>query len=314
MTQCARICLSLLAAVTVSSAVARAVIAQSPLDAARQSIADFEWSNAIERYTPIQQAAAPGSAEWTEATFCLAVAHHHAQPPDKHSIKQADDLYTLVVEKSKDDRYAARALLARGRILELQDFGRDPIDLDGARRFYEQVMTRYAAQPIAAEAALRAGASLVMAYDAPEFVKVKQGIDLLEKWVAAHPTDPMATMFWQYLGDSYFEPLADYKNALRCYEQVDKLGWIDQGNQGAWYWRIAVMSERYLNDPASAAKYYTKIVKETPNSGKAYEALIALRRMGAPQPSAPRLEDQRTRGATAAATPTAPTTQPEARR
>lgn len=311
MTKRVRVC-SMIAAVAVSTALAFADdAAKTPIEAARQSIADLEWATAIKLYTPIRDSAAPASAEWSEATFCLATAYHQVQPPDSGTIGQADSLYKQLAEQSKDERYVARGLLGRGRILELQDYGGDKIDLDGARKFYEEVMTKYEGKPIAAEAALRAGASLVMAFDTPDFVKVRQGVDLIEKWVTAHPSDPMANIMWQYLGDSYFKPLGDYKNSLRCYEMVDKLGWADQGNQGVWYWRAAVMSEQKLKDYPSAIKYYTKIIKETPNSGKAYEALIALKRLGAPLPKAPLLEDQNTRAESVSA---APATQPEAQR
>lgn len=301
----------MLAALAVSTGVALAEppAAPSAFDVARQSIADLDWANAIKLYEPLREQSTPGSAEWTEATFCLASAYHHVQPPAKNTIQRADDLYKEVAEKSQDQHYVARALLARGRIRELKDFDADPVDLDGAYAFYEQVMTRFAGQPIASEAALRAAASLVMAFDGPEFTKAKKGIALLEKWLADHPSDPLASLMWQYLGDTYYRTVADYKNMIRCYEMVDKLGWIDQGNQGAWYWRAAVVSERYLKDRDMAIKYYTKIVRETPNSGKAYEALIALKQLGAPMPSAPLLEDDLTR-----APSTAPTTQPEATR
>ena len=130
----------------------------------------------------------------------------------------------------------------------------------------------------------------MLEYDAPGFANVKQGIALLEKYATDHPGDPFASLMWQTAGDSYFMPLGDEKNSLRCYEVVDRLGWTDQGNQGPWYWRAARLADR-LGENAIAIKYYTKIITETPNSGKGYAAVLALRKLGAPVPKSPLFDD-----------------------
>jgi tetratricopeptide (TPR) repeat protein len=269
-----------------------AVLTASPLRAAddpqwewaRAAIADLDYRNVLKRYEPLRVEAAEGSPEWTEATFCVALAHQHTQPLSKPAIDEATRLYEQVASKSKDDRYVARAIMNIGRILELRDFKGDVIDLPGAHDKYRQVLDRFPDAPTAGEAALRAGAALVSAYDAPSFTSVRQGVAEIEAYLAARPNDPYASMMWQYVADTYFIPLGDAANAVRCYEQVDKLGWTDKGNQGPSYWRISQLAERELKQPDLAAKYYAKIITETPNSGKAYEAMVALQRLGRPVP------------------------------
>lgn len=254
---------------------------------ARQAIADLDWKQALNLYPAIRDAADAGSERRLEATFCLATAWHHVQPPDEGTIATARQMYQEVIQQSPGSRWAARAMMNLGRIEELRDYLDDKIDLDAARAHYDRVVELFGDDPISGEATLRAAATLVMAYDAPDYEKVKQGVARLEAWIASHPKEPLASIMWQYAGDAYFRPLDDYKNALRCYEEVDKLGWVDQGNQGPWYWRCAQIAERKLKLPDVAAKYYAKIIVETPNSGKAYESIQALKRLNKPIPASP---------------------------
>ena len=113
---------------------------------------------------------------------------------------------------------------------------------------------------------------------------VRKGIQVLENGLAKHPNDPLASTMWQYLGDSYFFPLKEYAKAMDCYDNTDRIGFIEKGREGPAYWRMAVIADRYLSDRKRAVKYYTKIIKVVPNSGKAYEAQLALKRLGAPVP------------------------------
>ncbi len=257
--------------------------------AARQTLVELDWKSAIRLYTPLRDAAKPGSKEWNEATYCLATAYHHVQPPSYDTIQSALNNYQQVIDKASDPRFVARAMMNLGRVYELRDYPEDIVDMDKAREAYEQVVARFPGDPIAGEAALRAASTLVMAFDEPNYEKVKAGVAFLEKWLADHPNEELASVMWQYIGDAYFRPLQDYKNALQAYEKVDKLGWTDQGNQGPWYWRCAQLAERFLDqpEPEIAAKYYAKIIIETPNSGKAYESMQALRRLNKPVPYSP---------------------------
>ena len=269
-----------------------AFAADDPWAAARESLALLDWNQAATQYAALRDKTEHGSQKWVEATFCEAVAQQQQQPASADTINSAASLFKEVIDNARDDRFTARALMNLGRIAELRDYPDDVIDMAGARKDYQQVMQRWPNDPIGSEAALRAGATLVMAYDASDhFAQVKAGIALLEKWLADHPNNAYANVMWQYAGDSYFRPLDDYANSIRCYNEVDKIGWADEGNQGATLWRCAQMADRYLNDPKTAIHYYTEVIEKTPSGGKAYEALQALKRLGGPLPPAPFLED-----------------------
>ena len=264
-----------------------------PIDEGRQAITALDWKSAIRYYTPLAAAASPGSADWTRATFCLAVAQQQFQPASTETMNPARQLYQSIIDQSKELPFVARSMMNIGRIAELKDFSDDAVDLPRARKYYARVIERFASDPIASEAVLREAAAYIMEYDAPAFTNVKAGVALLEKWIADHPNDGLASVMWQTAGDAYFMPLDDWKNALRCYENVDQLGWTDQGNQGAWYWRCAKMAEK-LNDTKTAIKYYTKIINETPSSGQGYASVLALRKLGAPVPFNALFEDSPT--------------------
>ena len=276
------------------------------LEAARQAIVEFDWRGVVERYLPLQMKAQPGTPAWNEATFAIATAHHQMQPASGSTMALAAEFYDQVVQHGNDPKYVGRAMLNLGRIAELRDYPGDKTDLAAARDWYNKVAARFPGDPIASEATLRAGATLVMAFDENrDFESVRAGISLIEAWITTHPGDPLAPVMWQYVGDTYWRPLADPENALRAYEEVDKLGWPDKGNQGPWYWKAATLADQYLRKPEIAAKYYTKIITETPNSGKAYDAILGLRRLNKPVPPNNILP--------AATQPTSPSTTQEAR-
>lgn len=294
-------------AMTCAAATARSAIADAgagagaDADAGRTAIATLQWQDAVRIFTPLAAAAAPGTPEWTQATFCLAVAQNQLQPPSADTIGAAARLFQSIIDRSADPRYVARSMMNLGRIAELRDYSADVIDLPKARQYYAQVIEKFPNDPIASEAALRQGAAFIMEYDAPGFEKAKTGVARIEKWLAGHPGDALASVMWQTAGDAYFMPLDDWKNALRCYEKVDTIGWTDAGNQGASYWRCSQIAES-LKDTKTAVRYYTKIINETPNSGQGYAAVLALRRLGAPVPANPLFDDPATRPSASATT------------
>jgi tetratricopeptide (TPR) repeat protein len=258
--------------------------APDPMVAARQAIDSFDWESAYKQFSQIAAAAEPGSDRWVQATFGAAVASSQRVPEAPEHTQRANELYAQILQKAPNSPYVPRVLMNQGRIKELRDYKGDLIDLAGARELYLKVSQQWPDLPIAGEATLRAAATLIQTYDAKDrYAKVKQGIGLLEDWLAKHPKDALASAMWQYLGDSYFFPLNDPAKSLAAYDQADALGWVDKGNEGPLLWRCAVLAERTSNRD-SAVRYYAKIVTDAPNSGKAYESQLALKRLGAPVP------------------------------
>lgn len=287
--------LAVLCIIAAMLAVPTQLRASEPVDelvAARKLLVSFEWDPAYKAFLKIAEKSPPGSDRWVEATFGAAVAISQGQPQTEERVTTANHLYKQILEQTPQSKYVPRVMMNIARLKELIDFKGDVVDLVGARTDYLKVAEKWPNDPIAGEATLRAAATLVQTYDRPvgqkenrpeDYANVKEGIAMLEKWLASHPNDELASAMWQYVADTYFFPLNDYKSALAAYDKVDALGWTDRGNEGPWLWRCAVLSEKTGN-PASAIKYYTKIINTTPNSGKAYESSLALKRLGAPVP------------------------------
>ena len=79
-------------------------------------------------------------------------------------------------------------------------------------------------------------------------------------------------------------PVENYEQAVRSYMMADDLGILTKSTRGMIYWNIAQMAENQMSNRNIAVQYYTKIITDEPTSGKAYEAQVALRRLGAPVP------------------------------
>lgn len=256
---------------------------EGKLDKAVREVSVYSFDRARPLFNAAREQAQPNSPEWIQATFGAAVCAQHVMPASANTIAEAEELFNAVIKADPASDYAARATMNLGRIAELVDFKDDPSDLEKARAHYRRVIDAWPGKEIADEATLRLAATYVQTYDQKQ---VREGIAILEKHLAAAPANPLASAMWQYVGDAYFNPLEDYKAALAAYENCDRLGWMQKGREGPMYWRIAVIADRKLEPPdrATAVRYYTKIIKETPTSGKAYESQLALKRLGAPVP------------------------------
>ena len=277
----------LIAAMVAVSTLARAAEpAGDPMERAHKQLATMQWDQAYETYNEVvteMEKVAQRDDRWAQAVFGAAVANSQGQPVSEARTRRSVELYESLLRHKPDSKFVPRALMNLGRLHELRDYPSDQPDMAKAREKYLEVAAKWPKEPVASEGILRAAATYVQAYDAPKFEEVRKGVALLENWLAEHPKDPYASVMWQYLGDTYFIPLKEERKSLDAYNQADAIGWTDKGNEGPLLWRSAILAER-VNDPAAAVRYYTKVVTDTPNSGKAYEAQLALKRLGAPVP------------------------------
>ncbi len=244
-------------------------------------LAQFTFDHPRSLFSEVIARSAKGSPEWQQATFGLAVCLQNNSPVVAEAITEASRLYSELIATSPESTFAPRATLNLGRIAELVDYFKDPVDLEAARARYSEVMTRWPDQDIASEAALR----LASAYAQEDTTEANtKAIATLETWLAQHPKDPLASGMYQWLGDTYYMRAADAKQAVRCYIAADDLGLLWRGREGIVYWRIAQIAERKLKDRDLAVRYYTKLCEKAQTSGKAFEAQLALSRLGAPVP------------------------------
>ena len=254
---------------------------RAQLDAASTEAKLFGFARAHEMAEAALNRTRPPSAEWQRAAFLTGLCAHQASPPTPALIRRAATLYELLLSTAPDSKYAGRAMMQRGRIEEMIDFYGDSPNLDFARQWYARVVERWPNDPVAGEATLRIACTHFQTF---EGAQIAEGITVLEAWVAQHPEDALASGMWQVLGDVYFYPLGQFRRSLECYEEAERLGLLETGREGPIYWRMAVLADRFLDDHPRAVTYYTHIIERTPSSGKAYEAQLALRRLGAPVP------------------------------
>ncbi|MEM8737042.1 MAG: tetratricopeptide repeat protein [Planctomycetota bacterium] len=211
---------------------------------------------------------------WSRATFGMATAAQNRTPPSPRMIQEAADLYAELVERSPASEFAPRSLLNLGRLAEIQDHRQDRTDLEAARRYYSEVLETWPEAAIAGEAALRYADTFVQRYDNP--ASVREGLLFIASWIAEQPESPYASVIWEYLGQVHLQITQEPGLAIENYRQADAVGFIEPTVIPSLYWLIAQVSAEQLNDPETAARYYQRIITETPRSGRAFEAQLAL--------------------------------------
>jgi hypothetical protein len=81
----------------------------------------------------------------------------------------------------------------------------------------------------------------------------------------------------EYIGEVRFLLLRDYAGALAAYQQAERMGFQDMSLLDQIYWRMARLGELCGAEPATVARYYLKIIQETPRSGRVYESVQRLK-------------------------------------
>lgn len=241
--------------------------------AAELSYYNFDLAHSL--FAQARSQAEPNSSAWARATFGLATAAQNRTPPSPKRIEEAVNLYDQLSRTTTEPRLAARSMLNLGRLAEIRDHRQDQADPEAARRYYRQVFETWPDLPIAGEAVLRYGDTYVQAFDDP--ASVQTGVSFVESWIQHHFTSPYAPIFHEYLGQVRLSLMQNAAAALADYRRADALGFVEPTAVASLYWLIAELSAGALNDPSTAAAYYQRIILETPRSGRAFEAQLALR-------------------------------------
>lgn len=254
---------------------------QDPMKQAWEYVQYYEFEKAIPLFRAVRSEGEVGSAKWIEATFGLAMSLQHRTPPDADSVREARGLYLDLADRCPKAACVPRAILNAARIDELRDYYQDVIDLKSARALYRRVIQDYPTDPIVSEAVLRLAQSYIITMKPEE---IQEGIKIIRDWLKDHPNDRLAGLMYLMLGDIYFAPLEQYDESVKAFIKADELKSLEPGQEGFIYWRIARLAHKKLNDRATAIKYYTKIITDTPTFAKGYESQLALKELGAPVP------------------------------
>ena len=296
LTLAGRLCLALSASLALAET---SDVAKILKDAATE-VSYLSFDQALPIFGEAQRLAAEGSEQWQTAVFGRAICLQQIAPVTADRLGQSTSLYTSLIERFPQGTYTQQCLMALGRIEELVDYLGDQPRRPEARTWYEKARdTAPVNAPISHEAMLRIASTYVQSYEPKQ---CQMAMTILEDWLKKYPDNPLASAMWQYSGDTWFWPLGDEKKAVNCYLKADELGLLEKGREGPTYWRMAVLAER--NDlRETAIAYYSKVITKTPTSGKAFEAQLALKRMGVPVPSIDLFERRENQATTQPADP-----------
>jgi tetratricopeptide (TPR) repeat protein len=287
--------------------VAALVAADEDLRAAAEELAVYRFADAASAFGAVLRNATVGEPRWAVAAFGRATALQHWVPSSGRRLAEATDLLQQVAESGAPDELRARAVMTIGRIAEVRDFADDPVDLEEARRRYQQVIDQFPALPIADEAALRLSATYFQTIGSEE--SASRGFALLEDWLKRRPDNPWASAQHEFLAKQYQLLTDDHDAAVRHLIAAERLGLVNPVQAADVYFRIATMSEGLPDGLPVAVSYYQRVLSDTPRSVWTYEAWQALRRLAAAHPE---MSIQVPRQASAADEPQAstPETQP----
>lgn len=211
-----------------------------------------------------------------EAKFLEGNLWQHRRPGQ--DLARALAAYRWVVERHPEHPLAAWALLATGRIHDLDVISPSP---EAAIPVYREVMDRFPESPAAQEAALHLSLALLQARGKDGGA---QAVAMLESWHAAHPDPCYATQFELMLGKFYRYPLGNDRKAVQHLAVALDLRPATLSQRVKTCWTIATLAEKDLKDRELAVRYYTRFVKDFPMNRTVFMAKQALERLGAPLP------------------------------
>ncbi len=245
------------------------------LEQAREQVKIFNFAIAQPMFAQLTQDLKEGSDDWSEAMIGLAVCAWHRSPngPD-HVATARTALERLVAEESAGGRFKAHAAFMLGRIAEVLDYPTDVVDLEQARKHYRRVIETWPQAPIAPEAELRLAGSYLQEFASAD--RVREGIAVLERWLAKYPGHMGSSLAARLIGDAYHLSLDDHDTAFQWYLRAAEMGLLNTAQEGNFYWMLASLAEEEDRDVDVAVRYYQKIIQETPRSGRAYEAQLRL--------------------------------------
>ncbi|MHB1156144.1 MAG: tetratricopeptide repeat protein [Phycisphaerales bacterium] len=251
------------------------------LQRANNELGTFNFQLAADMYRSLLARTPSGDPTRPEVLFGLAMSLQNVVPATAANIDESRRTFEQLLSESPACTYAPSATLLLGRIAEVSDYMGDAVDLEGARKQYEKVIAGWPGQPLADEAALRIGGTYIQRYD--DRASVERGARYLRDWLKDRPNNEMASVMWQYLGQTCEQSLDNPGEALNAYMEADRIGLVNETLAGRTWWHMTELAEK-LGRIDDAVTYYKKIVTEAPRSGRAWEAQQALRRIGEAHP------------------------------
>ncbi|WPJ95841.1 hypothetical protein SH580_20705 [Coraliomargarita algicola] len=246
---------------------------EDTVEAGFEALKYYDYNLAETKFNQAQSDLSPDDQEWTKITFSAAIASWHSSPPSGTSIDHAQSLFEEIVEKSEDAQVVAMAKVNLARIAEVADFPNDTVDLAKAQSLYEEVMTSAEGTDIAAEATMRLAQTHVQSLTEDG---VQRAISLLENFLKNNPDSAWQSVAAQYLGDLYFERLADPAAALKAYQIAEAAGFANDTKAHIYIWRMSRFA-RLAGDQRLSAEYCKQLVENFPRSQYGWVAVKSIK-------------------------------------
>lgn len=251
------------------------------LQGAWKDVGYLDYRRALPQFEKLRKAAEPPSDAWCEATLGLALCLQQRQPDVKGEKDRAAELYDELIAASDGKSIQATALLLRGKLAQLIDYFGDKEDFDVAAGFYSRILRDWPESSCENEAAIYLAQTAIFRM---EKKVAAEAVDILKKWIAAHPHNPHVATQWLLVSLACRMPLEDNAAAVEASLKAVDAGLPEEMSVDTLYWRIATMAES-VGNKAVARDFYTRIIVEVQRSCYTYSAQQRIKEMGFDPPA-----------------------------
>lgn len=261
---------------------------QAVVDIATQELNTYDFTRAAELLGQVYNVLPEDHPLMPEVTFMYAMALWHLTPPTPEQVTEASRLFRTLAEAQPQTPWSREARLNLARVQMLRDYPDDPPQLAAARETLRPLIEGEPVDHLTHEAALRYGESLCAGFENRE--NIEQGITFLESWLADYPDNPFAATMWEFVGEQYMGLPDKPAEAHDAFRQALELGPASSSNLARFLWRLARLADEDLNRPDLTVEYLLRILRETPRTGRVWEASQWLKRIKATEPGFADLE------------------------
>lgn len=253
---------------------------EAALEAGRQAISGMRFNEAVAHYERAFRVVQREDARWAEILYGYSLSLYYNESSTVRELRIAHDLMQAVASGAQEERlgHNAQLFLARQHMMAFAEEG-GLGDWEQAKEGLLRLMQNDHARELHHEALLRLVELNRMRVD--EMPNQDQAMRLLEYWLQQHPSNPLAGLMWQQLGQLRLYHSADKGGALDALMEA-AVGHLDHrsGDAAGMLWTTAGLA-RDLGRHHEAVVLFELLISEYPFSGyrsQAESELEALRK------------------------------------
>lgn len=256
---------------------AQAKSAEEWLAEARAELTSYNFQMAEKAYAEALERSEDLGEPLRRVRYEYALALWHQTPPNAGKVAEAEKVFRGLTEAAPESVIGKMSRLNLSRIAVLRDFPGDAQRIEEGRRLLEPLLEGDPANRLTHEAALRYAEAHGM--EVENEASIRKGVEFLEDWLRRFPDNPFASAAWQFLSDQYQFSLKQPVDAHRSLRNAYKLGFVNPSAAGRYLWKLARLSSENMDRPDYTVEYLKAIIRETPTSGRVWEARRWLMRI-----------------------------------